>query len=268
MTQAETELRSEREIEVLQKLATDAPTAKHHRSIGRLLTDWKFAARAVRHLLGLPMKMETEDRRVLEEIILPHFQKNPEIRSVLDIGCDWYTRHYQRTFFAGHDYWSMDPVPGQRKFGGQQHITAPMEDIAEHFPEGRFDLIICNGVYGYGLNTPEQCQKAFDACHSRLADGGQLIVGWDDLPTRQPVPFDRIESLQRFAKAEFPLLGSWRYLTSTAYRHTYDFYRKCQGNRRARTRDHWFDNPQIGRARRIRTCGGGSDIGSLLAGFG
>jgi len=40
------------------------------------------------------------------------------------------------------------------------------------------------------------------------------------------VPLAEIESLGDFQKFRFPPLGSWRYLTDTPYRHTYDFNRK------------------------------------------
>ncbi len=195
-------------------------------TILRLLTDWKFAKRAVRHALGLPVPMETEDRRILEQVIFPYFASLPETRSVLFVGCDWYTRHYERSFFRGKDYWTIDALPGTRKFAGKQHVVAPLEKLGEFFPESRFDLILCNGVYGWGLNSREQCEEAFGLCHSRLTDGGYFVLGWDDIPARTPVPLEDIESLRRFKQVPCPPLGGWRYRTDTPYNHTYDFYRK------------------------------------------
>jgi hypothetical protein len=52
------------------------------------------------------------------------------------------------------------------------------------------------------------------------------MLGWNDLPERTPVPLDEIASLRRFKPATFVPLGTWRYLTSTPYRHTFDFYRR------------------------------------------
>lgn len=104
-------------------------------------------------------------------------------------------------------------------------MVAPLEQLDEHFPPAHFDLIICNGVYGYGLNTIRQCECAFDQCYRALSAGGHLVLGWDDISERKPVPLAEIASLRRFTKYEFPPFGTWRYRTVTPYRHTYDFYR-------------------------------------------
>lgn len=192
----------------------------------RLVRDPEFRVRVVRFLLGHPTPLAAPDRTVLETIIFPYFQYLGDVRSVLFVGCDWYTRHYESAFFRGKDYWTIDPAPGARKFAGRQHVVAPLEELQRHFPPQRFDLIVCNGVFGYGLNRREQCEAAFRECHARLRDGGFLIVGWDDVPERTPVPMGEIAALGAFAKIEFPPLGTWRHVTDTPYRHTFDFYRR------------------------------------------
>src|SRR5258708_37559503 len=92
-----------------------------------------------------------EDRRVLEEVIFLHYCRDPRVRTVLFVGCASYTAHYQDRYFASHDYWTLDAEPGQRRFGARQHVTARLETLTAHFPLGYFDLIICKGVYGWGL---------------------------------------------------------------------------------------------------------------------
>lgn len=193
----------------------------------RFLRDPEFRVRAVRFLLGRPTPLESPDRTVLETIIFPYFQYLPEVQSVLFVGCDWYTRHYEHTYFPGKDYWTIDPAPRARKFAGRKHVVAPLEELGRHFPPERFDLIVCNGVLGYGLNGLEQCHEAFHQCHVRLRSGGYLIVGWDDIPERRPVPMRAIGSLAALQRFEFPPLGGWSYTTDTQYRHTYDFYRRA-----------------------------------------
>jgi len=203
------------------------PTAASGRSaLVRLLTDPGFAVRAVRYALGLPVRMATEDRRVLEQLIFPFFRDLPEVHNVLFVGCDWYTKHYQRTFFRAKNYWTLDFNPAARRFGAAQHVQAPLEQLTRHFPAGTFDLIVCNGVYGFGLDAPAQCEAAFEQCHLCLAPNGYFVLGWNAIPARDPVPLAQIAALDRFQKFTFAPLGTWRYLTETSYRHTYDFYRK------------------------------------------
>ena len=193
--------------------------------VTRLLWDPKFQVRVARFLLGRPMPLEGRDRTILETIIFPYFRYLPGVQSVLFVGCDWYTAHYEDAYFAGKDYWTLDPAPGARKFAGRQHVVAPLEELGKHFPPQRFDLIVCNGVLGYGLDALRQCESAFDQCRTRLTPDGFLVLGWDDIAERTPVPLAAIQSLRAFSRFDFPPLGTWRYLSDTPYRHTYDFYR-------------------------------------------
>lgn len=180
----------------------------------------------MRFLLGRPTPLVSADRTVLETIIFPYFQHIPAVQSVLFVGCDWYTRHYECACFPGKDYWTLDPASRARKFAGRQHVMAPLEELGRHSAPERFDLIVCNGVFGYGLNEVRQCELAFRECYTALRPGGYLLVGWDDIPERTPVPMEEITSLEAFERIEFPPLGTSRYLTDTSYRHTYDFLRR------------------------------------------
>jgi SAM-dependent methyltransferase len=182
------------------------------------------AIRVFREALHLPTPMRTEDRRVLEQVIFPYYRSRSDIRSVLFVGCQWYTRHYERAFFAGCDYWTIEPSSRARKYGGRQHVVAPMEQLDLHFPEGSFDCVICNGVYGFGLDTLDQGESAFAHAFSRLRPGGHLMLGWNDLPALKPFPLEELESLRRFERFSLPAFGTWRYVTATPHRHVYDFY--------------------------------------------
>jgi SAM-dependent methyltransferase len=190
----------------------------------RFLTDPAYTSRVLRYLVGLPTPLRTTDRLVLETTMFDCFRSCADIGSLLFVGCDWYTRHYERVYFSAKNYWTIDPAARARKFGARRHVVAPLEKLDQHVPPRYFDLIICNGVYGYGLDTREQCERAFDQCYRALSPGGQLVLGWDDIPQRRPTPLAEIESLRRFTRREFPPFGTWRYVTATPYRHTYDFY--------------------------------------------
>lgn len=216
-----------RELEVL---IGNAAGPRKRNAVVRLVTDPAYTVRVARFALGLPVKMATEDRRVLEEIIFPYYLSLPAIQSVLFVGCDWYTKHYAKTFFRRYDYWTIDILESSRKFGSRQHIVDSAEFIDRHFEAERFDLIVCNGVFGFGLDSKEQCEHAFEHFYTRLRQSGHLLFGYTDVPVRMPLPPESIEHLQRFQKHLFPPLGAARFVTDTPYRHTYEFYRKPQTN--------------------------------------
>ena len=213
------------EFDIL-RLAEDGRPPSLPELLGRLFTDPVFAYDAIRRRLRLTDSLATEDRRVLEQIIFPGLLADSSIRTVLFVGCDWYTKQYERVFSPKVDYWTIDPDPARRRHGGKQHIPAPLEELESHFPRDKFDLIVCNGVYGWGLDEPATCESAFAQCHACLRDGGLFLLGWDDLPARTPVPVAELASLNLFAPWRFPGLDSSRYLTDTPYRHSYAFYRK------------------------------------------
>jgi SAM-dependent methyltransferase len=216
----------DREMEIYRGTAKLSSGKAAVNPLVRLCTDWGYATRVVRYALGLPVPLDTEDRHVLEKVVFPHFLALPDTHRVLFIGCDWYTKHYQRAFFSDRDYWTLDVSPKARKFGGTQHIVDGVESLETHFAPGSFDLIFCNGVYGFGLDRLEHCERAIEACWSTLRPGGYFVFGWDDIPARTPVPLEKITALNRFEHFPLDHLGTWRYLTDTPYRHTYDFYRK------------------------------------------
>ena len=190
------------------------------------LTEHGFAARVLRKRFGLPTPLNTTDRIVMERDIFPEYARDPSIKRMLFVGCGRYTAHYQQLFFPTKDFWTIEPDPGAAGFGAKQHVIAPLEDLDRHFPPAHFDFILCNGVYGWGLDRHEQLEAAFAQCHSRLRDDGHLFFGCDDIPQRAPVDLDTVSSRALFRKYTFPPLGTWRYLTDTPYRHTFDFYRK------------------------------------------
>jgi hypothetical protein len=192
----------------------------------RLFTDFEFLKRVVRYALGLPVPLETGDRHVLERVIFKHFLGLPNTHRILFVGCDWYTKHYDRYFFGDRDYWTIDIAEKARKFGARQHRVIGLEQLDQHFAERYFDVIFCNGVYGFGLDSADHIERAIGMCWTRLRRGGYFIFGWDDIPARTPVPLSDIGALRRFQPLTLPELQTWRYLTDTSYRHTYDFYAK------------------------------------------
>lgn len=168
-------------------------------------------------------RLRTADRELLEQTIIPYYASQPDINRVLSVGCDWYTRHYHKLFQI-QEYWTIDCDPDRARHATEKHVACTLQDAVHHFKPGQFDLIVCNGVYGWGLNTREDCEAGFTACHTLLRPGGFLVFGWNDVPQYRPVPLEDIRSLCQFEPWRFPPLQTARHLTDTPLRHTFDFY--------------------------------------------
>jgi SAM-dependent methyltransferase len=180
----------------------------------------------VRNELGLPNPMRTADRDTLEQVILPAYAARSDVRSVLFVGCAWYSSHYE-TMFSRQAYWTLDPDPWKKRFGSRRrHVVAGLERIDAHFPEGSLDLIVCNGVFGWGLDERDDCERAFAGCFEALRPRGELVIGWNDVAEHRPLALNSLQSLARFERLEFQALGTAQSLANAENGHVFNFYVK------------------------------------------
>jgi SAM-dependent methyltransferase len=165
-----------------------------------------------------------DDRRVLEQIIIPFLLSRLAPRTVLEIGREPYQAFYNE-FFAGRELWTVDRDANKAPFGARNHIVDDAANLRRHFPEGYFDLVLMNGVLGWGLNEREAIEQAFDAVHALLAPGGVFVLGWNDTPDLVPVPLNQMQALKLFDPYFFPPLNGTSFKCSTC-EHTYSFFVK------------------------------------------
>lgn len=175
--------------------------------------------------LGIDLYMRTDDRRILESVILPYYAGRKDFKKLIFIGCEWYTKGYNK-IFTNHEYWTLDKSPCKEQYGSRLHIEDNLENLDTHFQENELDLIICNGVLGWGLDEPARIERAFTSSFHCLRPGGHFILGWNDTPDHRPLPLNEITALKAFAPCIFPALSKHRYLTNNPNRHIYNFYHK------------------------------------------
>ena len=168
-----------------------------------------------------------DDRVFLEEVILPFFRNDKEIRSVLWVGADWYTKPYEK-FFRGKEYWTLEIDPSKKRFGSKRHVIAPLSRLEEFAGGPTFDAILCNGVfYPGGIDTREEAEASLLACFRTLKPGGWLVLGLDEAREFKPLfPPAETEALGKFTPTIFPPIGQAKHSTDTEYRHVYEFYRR------------------------------------------
>jgi hypothetical protein len=171
--------------------------------------------------------LPTEDRRILEQVILPAYAQRIDVQRVLFVGCAAYTQPYEQ-LFAGREYWTIDPIASRRRYGSARHIIDRLENLGRHAQREYFDLIVCNGVLGWGLNAPDAADAAFVACHTCLRAGGELVLGWNDISPRNQVLPDALPALWRFEPLTFAPLQTARLRVDVAHRHVFDFYAKAR----------------------------------------
>ncbi len=159
------------------------------------------------------------DRRMLHDRILPAFTG---FRSMLWAGCRAYTADYYPVLESqGGACWTMDIDPAANIWGnGERHVTADLTQIDRHFEAGTFDAVLCNGVFGWGIDTPDRQREALHAMAAVLDSGGVLLLGWNTHKVVDPVGL----AAPLFERHDLSGLPS--HLTVPGSTHRYDLLRK------------------------------------------
>jgi SAM-dependent methyltransferase len=186
----------------------------------------RYQAQTVR-LKGLDFRLELPNRRVLEDQILPGLAADPAIQRVLFVGCRWYTKIYA-DIFPGKQFWTIEIDPEQAKFGSPgRHIVDSYLNLAQHVGPDSFDAIVLNGVFGWGIDMPEDTEIAFAETWRALAPGGRLVIGYNDTPLNHP-SYLQVPSagLARFNAFAFGDLGERFVTPNDPGNHTFTFHKK------------------------------------------
>src|SRR5262249_44928261 len=129
------------------------------------------------HLAWKQGRYTPPDRRLLQDEILPALAAESDNERILSVGVAWYTRSYAGAF-VGKTFVTLD-IDGERApFGGERHVVGDLKDLERHFDASEpFDVILMNGVIGYGLDVGSDVDRALRACAARMRPGGTLVLG-------------------------------------------------------------------------------------------
>jgi hypothetical protein len=171
----------------------------------------------------MPSYLKNADRQILETTILPYFATSQEFTKILFVGTAWYTEGYKQ-IFQTKNYSTIEIDPSQAKYGSSQHIIDSIAHVHHHFRPNELDLIICNGVFGWGLNAKPEVESTFTECFHCLWPGGVFVLGGNDRPEHRPFPLDELKSLKLFQPWVLPPLATAQYRTTNPNCHTFNFY--------------------------------------------
>ena len=109
---------------------------------------------------------------------------------------------------------------------GKNHIVDVFENLDQYFEPEYFDVIICNGVLGHGINDRDAVEKALAVCFSHLRPGGNFVLGWGGTPGLLSFPLEESKSLALFSEFKFPPLSTSNYSTRPHYEYVFQFFKK------------------------------------------
>jgi glycosyltransferase involved in cell wall biosynthesis len=163
------------------------------------------------------------DRVALENAMLPAILERDDLRRVLFVGTEWYTRKYP-DLFTDRELWTLDIDPLVARFGAPgRHIVDSITNVGEHFEPGSLDAILCHGVFGPWLEEKEVCDRTFSDCFDLLRPGGVFELGWSGRQEVMPHPPDTLPAFERFERwtmppflaPRTPTFGTWKIIIDT-----------------------------------------------------
>lgn len=115
----------------------------------------------------------------------------------------------------------LDIDPSAAQFGARnRHVTASILDVHQYFDSSFFDIVMLNGVFGWGINSREDQDKALQCIREVLRPGGVLLLGWDT--DRSEDTFVALAAAHGFSYRN-PMGLPNRVQFKTSY-HTYDLF--------------------------------------------
>jgi len=127
------------------------------------------------------------DRRMMADSYVPALAVDGG--RTLWVGCREYTLDdYAALEAHGGEVWTTDIDAAAERWGREgRHRTGDVCEADRLFSDMTFDAIVCNGVLGYGVDSPEQQRKALKALAAILRPGGRLLLGWNTDKIDDPV---------------------------------------------------------------------------------
>jgi SAM-dependent methyltransferase len=126
------------------------------------------------------------DRLYLEEEIFSAIS-SLRPRRMLDVGVRDYTRHLGSLLPSECERWTIDLDPVVAPFGSpEKHIVGSVLHIGKYFDPGSFDVILLNGLFGFGVDRRDEQETVLRHVRALLREEGRLIIGWDRWPDGRP----------------------------------------------------------------------------------
>lgn len=161
------------------------------------------------------------DRKYFENDILPCLS-SANFSKVLFVGCKRYTRKYRNWFLdSDTEYWTTDIKPEAAAWGeNHRHVICDVQELDAHFRLRAFDVVLLNGVFGYGVDDEVTMNRSLVAIHRVLKPSGILMVGWDRGLTPDPCGLANMEMLFNHGTR----LGLPKRKSFADVPHVYDFF--------------------------------------------
>lgn len=141
--------------------------------------------------LRIDFRLHVPNRRFLEGSIFEYLNKIAAASArrprTLFVGIDKYNWHYPR--LLNSEFHSLDVDPRKAVYGQPgRHWTGSATSMSEYYGERVFDVVVANGLVGYGINDAADFRRLVLESRQVLKPGGLFVLGYNDRPDRAPFP--------------------------------------------------------------------------------
>jgi len=167
-------------------------------------------------------------RNYFEYQILPFFSSENRFKRILIVGIAEFTQHYRLLFKQKEFVRTIDIDPNVAKFSSPQiHIVDSIENIEQHIDQDSLDLVLMNGVYGWGLANEDALRKSLSNIHILMKDEGVLVFGWNEVDPYDPLKIRSRNYFDMFQPYLFKGKSEIKFPTSkNPKQHVFSFFKK------------------------------------------
>ncbi len=187
---------------------------------------------ALARTLGIDFRLRVPSRMFMEQEIFDYVNQLYERGAAapaarcLFIGLDKHNWHYDRLLDL--DFYSIDVNPRNAAYGPPgRHVVGSATELSSYYPPNSFDVVIANGLIGFGLDTEEAFDQLMFECHRVLTGDGLLVVGYNDKPERLDFKVEQAAGFQVFKTFEPGIAGmsGASHAVEDSFKHRYVFLR-------------------------------------------
>ena len=180
--------KSKRSAERLMSVARWAAVPVAKKLLTPALRGW------VKEILNARRVRKNPGRILLVNEILPAYADL--CGRILWVGCRLYTMEYAALLErCGGECWTTDIEITHARWGASgRHFTWDLLHIDQLLAPDSIDSVLCNGVFGFGVDTRESQLAALRAMTAILKPGGRLLLGWNTDRVADPLTIDFVRS--------------------------------------------------------------------------
>ena len=192
---------------------------------------FKLSPRAAERL-NIDFRLRAPNRDFLEESVFGYLNElaadAAEDSKTLFVGIDKHNWHYPR--LLNSQFHSLD-IEARKAVYGQpgRHWTGSATQMADYYGQGAFDVVVANGLLGFGVNTEPDFRRLLEQCKEVLKPGGVLVLGYNDRPDR--APFSVLPVVHEFFESfapPIPGVDGHVHRIDDGFQHVFVFLRKAK----------------------------------------